>query len=283
MGLDMSGEILELGAGRRGMAGRGTKSAHCSPVADTPERVARRPAASDPDSKRLVPFEEAACLAEVYLTALRQYLHGSRFFSLARQSLIHGGASGVGTARHSTGERRRGGASSRRPGRPRQSGRPASTRGADLVINYRTEGLRRPHLGVTPRVKVSDVRFSTWWGAEYPGEETSALLKVKRPSWYSLLRSAAQKQWLTSGNSWGKRAPPDRVSASPPRPRRRKKPKSSDAFDSSSGGQIEEGVDPSPSIGQSAGRLPKHTLHTNACVPMKTSARSSSKCAEFIQ
>ena len=134
LGLDMAGEIEAVGADVQGwQAGDPV----CALLAGGgyAERVAV-------DQRLLIPvpngwsFQEAACLPEVYLTAYVNIFMEAGF-QAGETILVHGGASGVGTAAIQL-AKGAGGRVITTAGRPDKV-ETCRAQGADLAINYRTE------------------------------------------------------------------------------------------------------------------------------------------------
>ena len=134
LGLDMAGEIVALGADVQGWR-VGDRVCALLAGGGYAERVAV-------DERLLMPipagwsFEEAACLPEVYLTAYVNIFMEAGF-QAHDTVLIHGGASGVGTAAIQL-VKAAGGRVITTAGRPDKV-EICRTLGADLAINYRTE------------------------------------------------------------------------------------------------------------------------------------------------
>lgn len=134
LGLDMAGEIAAVGEGVEGWR---VGDAVCALLAGGgyAERVAV-------DQRLLIPippgwsFEEAACLPEVYLTAFVNIFIEAGFRP-GETVLVHGGASGVGTAAIQL-VKEAGGRVIATAGRADKVAA-CRTQGADLAINYRTE------------------------------------------------------------------------------------------------------------------------------------------------
>ena len=171
MGLDMSGEILELGTGvERWQVG----DRACALLAGGgyAEKVAV-------DQRLLIPiptgwsFEEAACLPEVYLTAYVNIFMEAGF-QAGETILIHGGASGVGTAAIQL-AKGAGGRVITTAGRPDKV-ETCKNQGADLAVNYRTEDFVARTLDYTEGAGVDVILDMV--GAEYL-ERNVSLLKVK--------------------------------------------------------------------------------------------------------
>lgn len=171
MGLDMSGEILELGAEVEGWQ-VGDKVCALLAGGGYAERVAV-------DQRLLIPvpngwsFEEAACLAEVYLTAYVNIFMEAGF-QAGETVLIHGGASGVGTAAIQL-AKGAGGRVITTSGRPDKV-ETCLDQGADLAINYKKEDFAARVLEYTEGEGVDVVLDMV--GAEYL-ERNIGLLKVK--------------------------------------------------------------------------------------------------------
>ena len=134
MGLDMAGEILEVGVGVEGWQ-VGDKVCALLAGGGYAEQVAV-------DHRLLIPippgwtYLEAACLPEVYLTAYVNIFMEAGF-QPGETILIHGGASGVGTAAIQM-AKGAGGRVITTAGRPDKV-EACLDQGADLAINYRTE------------------------------------------------------------------------------------------------------------------------------------------------
>ena len=134
MGLDMAGEIEAVGADVQDWQA-GDRVCALLAGGGYAERVAV-------DSRLLIPvpdgwtFEEAACLPEVYLTAYVNIFMEAGFRA-GETILIHGGASGVGTAAIQM-AKKAGGRVITTAGRPDKV-ETCREQGADLAINYRTE------------------------------------------------------------------------------------------------------------------------------------------------
>ena len=134
MGLDMAGEIEAVGADVQDWQA-GDRVCALLAGGGYAERVAV-------DSRLLIPvpdgwtYEEAACLPEVYLTAYVNIFMEAGFRA-GETILIHGGASGVGTAAIQM-AKRAGGRVITTAGRPDKV-ETCREQGADLAINYRTE------------------------------------------------------------------------------------------------------------------------------------------------
>ena len=171
LGLDMAGEIDAIGDGVQGwQAGDSV----CALLAGGgyAERVAV-------DQRLLIPipsgwsYEEAACLPEVYLTA-----YVNIFMEAAYQPgetiLIHGGASGVGTAAIQL-AKEAGGRVITTAGRPDKV-ETCRAQGADLAINYRNEDFVARTLEFTQGDGVDVILDMV--GADYL-ESNISLLKVK--------------------------------------------------------------------------------------------------------
>ena len=134
MGLDMSGEIIAAGAEVEGWQA-GDQACALLAGGGYAEKVAV-------DSRLLIPIPpgwshvEAACLPEVYLTAYVNIFMEAGFHS-GETVLIHGGASGVGTAAIQM-VKSAGGRVITTAGRPDKVAT-CQEQGADLAINYREE------------------------------------------------------------------------------------------------------------------------------------------------
>ena len=171
MGLDMSGEILETGAGVEDWQ-VGDKACALLAGGGYAEQVAV-------DHRLLIPvppgwtFLEAACLPEVYLTAYVNIFMEAGF-QAGETILIHGGASGVGTAAIQM-AKGAGGRVITTAGRPDKV-ETCRDQGADLAINYRTEDFVARTLEFTEGKGVDVILDMV--GAEYLARNIS-LLKVK--------------------------------------------------------------------------------------------------------
>ncbi len=171
MGLDMSGEILETGAGVEDWQ-VGDKACALLAGGGYAEQVAV-------DHRLLIPvppgwtFLEAACLPEVYLTAYVNIFMEAGF-QPGETILIHGGASGVGTAAIQM-AKGAGGRVITTAGRPDKV-ETCRDQGADLAINYRTEDFVARTLEFTEGEGVDVILDMV--GAEYLTRNIS-LLKVK--------------------------------------------------------------------------------------------------------
>jgi len=171
MGLDMSGEILETGAGVEEWQ-VGDKACALLAGGGYAEQVAV-------DHRLLIPvppgwsFLEAACLPEVYLTAYVNIFMEAGF-QPGETILIHGGASGVGTAAIQM-AKGAGGRVITTAGRPDKV-ETCRNQGADLAINYRTEDFVARTQEFTEGEGVDVILDMV--GAEYLARNIS-LLKVK--------------------------------------------------------------------------------------------------------
>ena len=171
MGLDMSGEVLEVGSGVEGWK-VGDHACALLAGGGYAEKVAV-------DRRLLIPipngwsFEEAACLPEVYLTAYVNIFMEAGFQS-GETILIHGGASGVGTAAIQL-AKGAGGRVITTAGRPDKV-QTCLDQGADLAVNYRTEDFVTRTLDYTEGEGVDVILDMV--GAEYL-ERNISLLKVK--------------------------------------------------------------------------------------------------------
>ncbi len=171
MGLDMSGEILETGAGVEEWQ-VGDKACALLAGGGYAEQVAV-------DHRLLIPvppgwtFLEAACLPEVYLTAYVNIFMEAGF-QPGETILIHGGASGVGTAAIQM-AKGAGGRVITTAGRPDKV-ETCRDQGADLAINYRTEDFVARTQEFTEGEGVDVILDMV--GAEYLARNIS-LLKVK--------------------------------------------------------------------------------------------------------
>ncbi|MDE0198846.1 MAG: NAD(P)H-quinone oxidoreductase [Caldilineaceae bacterium] len=171
MGLDMSGEILKLGPGVEGWQ-VGDQACALLAGGGYAEKVAV-------DQRLLIPippgwsFEEAACLPEVYLTAYVNIFMEAGF-QAGETILIHGGASGVGTAAIQL-AKGAGGRVITTAGRPDKV-KACQDQGADLAVNYRTEDFVASTLEFTQGEGVDVILDMV--GAEYL-ERNISLLKVK--------------------------------------------------------------------------------------------------------
>lgn len=171
MGLDMSGEVLEVGSGVEGWK-VGDHACALLAGGGYAEKVAV-------DRRLLIPipngwsFEEAACLPEVYLTAYVNIFMEAGFQS-GETILIHGGASGVGTAAIQL-AKGAGGRVITTAGRPDKV-QTCLDQGTDLAVNYRTEDFVTRTLDYTEGEGVDVILDMV--GAEYL-ERNISLLKVK--------------------------------------------------------------------------------------------------------
>ena len=171
MGLDMAGEILEVGAGVEDWQ-VGDKACALLAGGGYAEQVAV-------DQRLLIPipsgwsYLEAACLPEVYLTAYVNIFMEAGF-QPGETILIHGGASGVGTAAIQM-AKRAGGRVITTAGRTDKV-ETCSNQGADLAINYRTEDFVARTLQYTQGEGVDVILDMV--GAEYL-ERNISLLNVR--------------------------------------------------------------------------------------------------------
>ncbi len=171
IGLDMAGEILEVGAGVEGWQ-VGDKVCALLAGGGYAEQVAV-------DHRLLIPippgwtYLEAACLPEVYLTAYVNIFMEAGF-QPGETILIHGGASGVGTAAIQM-AKGAGGRVITTAGRPDKV-ETCLDQGADLAINYRTEDFVARTQEFTEGEGVDLILDMV--GAEYLARNVS-LLKVK--------------------------------------------------------------------------------------------------------
>ncbi len=171
MGLDMAGELLEVGAGVEEWQG-GDKVCALLAGGGYAERVAV-------DQRLLIPippgwsYLEAACLPEVYLTAYVNIFMEAGF-QPGETILIHGGASGVGTAAIQM-AKGAGGRVITTAGRPDKV-ETCLNQGADLAVNYRTEDFVARTLEYTEGAGVDVILDMV--GAEYL-ERNVSLLKVR--------------------------------------------------------------------------------------------------------
>ena len=171
MGLDMAGEILEVAAGVEEWQA-GDKVCALLAGGGYAERVAV-------DQRLLIPippgwsYLEAACLPEVYLTAFVNIFMEAGF-QPGETILIHGGASGVGTAAIQI-AKGAGGRVITTAGRPDKV-ETCLNQGADLAINYRTEDFAARTLEFTEGEGVDVILDMV--GAEYL-ERNISLLKVR--------------------------------------------------------------------------------------------------------
>ncbi len=171
MGLDMAGEILEVGVDVEGWQ-VGDKACALLAGGGYAERVAV-------DQRLLIPiphgwsYLEAACLPEVYLTAYVNIFMEAGF-QPGETILIHGGASGVGTAAIQIAK----GAGGRVITTAGRSDKVETclNQGADLAINYRTEDFVVRTLEYTEGEGVDVILDMV--GAEYL-ERNISLLKVR--------------------------------------------------------------------------------------------------------
>ena len=171
MGLDMAGEIIEVGAGVQGWQ-VGDKVCALLAGGGYAEQVAV-------NQRLLMPipsgwsFEEAASLPEVYLTAYVNIFMEAGF-QPGETILIHGGASGVGTAAIQM-AKEAGGRVITTAGRPDKV-KTCLDQGADLAINYRSEDFAERTSEFTHGEGVDLILDMV--GAEYL-ERNISLLKVK--------------------------------------------------------------------------------------------------------
>ena len=171
LGLDMAGEIADVGADVEGWR-VGDKVCALLAGGGYAERVSV-------DQRLLIPipsgwsFEEAACLAEVYLTAYVNIFMEAGF-QPGETVLIHGGASGVGTAAIQL-VKGAGGRVITTAGRPDKV-ETCLDQGADLAINYRTEDFAARTREFTQGAGVDVILDMV--GAEYL-ERNVSLLKLK--------------------------------------------------------------------------------------------------------
>ena len=197
MGLDMAGEIIEVGPDVQGWQ-VGDKVCALLGGGGYAEQVAV-------DQQLLMPiptgwsFEEAASLPEVYLTAYVNIFMEAGF-QPGETILIHGGASGVGTAATQM-AKRAGGRVITTAGRPDKV-KTCLDQGADLAINYRAEDFAARTLEFTQGAGVDLILDMV--GAEYLARNVS-LLKVKgRLVFISTLGGA--EATVNIGQLMGKRA-----------------------------------------------------------------------------
>ena len=171
MGLDMAGEIIETGANVEGWQA-GDHACALLAGGGYAERVAV-------DQRLLIPippgwsFLEAACLPEVYLTAYVNIFMEAGF-KKGETVLIHGGASGVGTAAIQL-VKGAGGRVIATAGRPDKV-ETCLEQGADLAINYRAEDFADRTREFTGGEGVDIILDMV--GADYL-ERNVSLLKVK--------------------------------------------------------------------------------------------------------
>ena len=171
MGLDMAGEIIETGANVEGWQA-GDHACALLAGGGYAERVAV-------DQRLLIPippgwsFLEAACLPEVYLTAYVNIFMEAGF-QKGETVLIHGGASGVGTAAIQL-VKGAGGRVIATAGRPDKV-ETCLEQGADLAINYRAEDFADRTREFTGGEGVDIILDMV--GADYL-ERNVSLLKVK--------------------------------------------------------------------------------------------------------
>ena len=197
MGLDMAGEIIEVGPDVQGWQ-VGDKVCALLGGGGYAQQVAV-------DQQLLMPiptgwsFEEAASLPEVYLTAYVNIFMEAGF-QPGETILIHGGASGVGTAAIQM-AKRAGGRVITTAGRPDKV-KTCLDQGADLAINYRAEDFAARTLEFTQGAGVDLILDMV--GAEYLARNVS-LLKVKgRLVFISTLGGA--EATVNIGQLMGKRA-----------------------------------------------------------------------------
>ncbi len=197
LGLDMAGEITAVGAQ---VLGWRVGDRVCALLAGGgyAERVAV-------DQRLLIPipsgwgFEEAACLPEVYLTAYVNIFMEAGF-QPGETILIHGGASGVGTAAIQL-VKAAGGRVITTAGRPDKV-ETCRALGADLAINYRVEEFVACTRAFTQGAGVDVILDMV--GADYL-ERNISLLKVKgRLVFIATLGGALAE--LNIGQLMGKRA-----------------------------------------------------------------------------
>ena len=171
MGLDMAGEIEAVGPDVQRWQ-PGDKVCALLAGGGYAERVAV-------DQRLLLPIpsgwsvEEAACLPEVYLTAYVNIFMEAAF-QAGETVLIHGGASGVGTAAIQM-AKEAGGRVITTAGRPDKV-ETCRIQGADLAINYRSEDFVARTLEFTQGEGVDVILDMV--GADYLARNVS-LLKVK--------------------------------------------------------------------------------------------------------
>ena len=197
MGLDMAGEIIECGDGVQGWQ-VGDKVCALLAGGGYAEQVAV-------DQRLLMPiptgwsWEEAASLPEVYLTAYVNIFMEAGF-QPGETILIHGGASGVGTAAIQM-AKEAGGRVITTAGRPDKV-KTCRDQGADLAINYRSEDFAERAREFTEGEGVDLILDMV--GAEYLARNVS-LLKVKgRLVFISTLGGA--EATVNIGQLMGKRA-----------------------------------------------------------------------------
>lgn len=171
MGLDMAGEITDVGAGVQGWR-VGDKVCALLAGGGYAEKVAV-------EQRLLLPippgwsYQEAACLPEAYLTAYVNIFMEAGF-QPGETILIHGGASGVGTAAIQM-AKHAGGRVITTAGRPDKV-EACLAQGADLAINYRDEDFAARTQEFTKGDGVDVILDMV--GAEYL-ERNVSLLKVK--------------------------------------------------------------------------------------------------------
>lgn len=197
LGLDMAGEIEAVGADVQGWQA-GDQVCALLAGGGYAERVAV-------DKRLLIPiptgwsYEEAACLPEVYLTA-----YVNIFMEAGLQPgetiLIHGGASGVGTAAIQM-VKEAGGRVITTAGRPDKVDA-CRAQGADLAINYRTEDFVARTREFTQGDGVDVILDMV--GADYL-ERNISLLKVKGRLVFIATLGGSQAE-LNIGQLMGKRA-----------------------------------------------------------------------------
>ncbi len=197
MGLDMAGEIIEVGPDVQGWQ-VGDKVCALLAGGGYAEQVAV-------DQQLLIPiptgwsWEEAASLPEVYLTAYVNIFMEAGF-QPGETILIHGGASGVGTAAIQM-AKEAGGRVITTAGRPDKV-KTCRDQGADLAINYRSEDFADRTREFTEGEGVDLILDMV--GAEYL-ERNVSLLKVKgRLVFISTLGGA--EATVNIGQLMGKRA-----------------------------------------------------------------------------
>lgn len=197
LGLDMAGEITAVGANAQGWR-VGDRVCALLAGGGYAERVAV-------DQRLLLPvpsgwsLAEAACLPEVYLTAFVNIFMEAGF-QPGETILIHGGASGVGTAAIQL-VKAAGGRVITTAGRPDKV-EACRAQGADLAINYRTEDFVARTREFTQDAGVDLILDMV--GADYL-ERNVSLLKVKgRLVFIATLGGAVAE--LNIGQLMGKRA-----------------------------------------------------------------------------
>ena len=197
MGLDMSGEIEAVASQERDWQAGDTV---CALLAGGgyAERVAV-------DKRLLIPiptgwsFEEAACLPEVYLTAYVNIFMEAGF-QAGETVLVHGGASGVGTAAIQM-VKLAGGRVIATAGRPDKV-ETCSALGADLTINYRRDDFAAAARDFTNGEGVDLILDMV--GAEYL-ERNVSLLKVRGRLVFISTLGGSQAE-INIGQLMGKRA-----------------------------------------------------------------------------